>query len=157
MPLFAEILLEEEKALPAECGGTCNFTEPVLVWDYDWKDTIDRYNRFTAFKAVIQFCNEALVNYDIYCTRDGIHVVCLCESYEDVQLLLDLMHDYYLFEKCQFTNDYRNLRIRITPKFDKKTGKILSDMPHLQICHCENGIHVDHRLKGQFVIYPTTV
>lgn len=158
MPFDKDFISETENTLPIVCGGTCNFYEPILIWDYDFKDIPNGYSRFNAFVSLIEFCNEALVNYDIYkSSPEGIHIVSLRESFDDVQLLLELTHDHVLFEKCKWTEDYTKLRIRITPKFDKQTGKILSGMPVLVSCHCTNGVHVDHRLKGQFVIYPSTV
>jgi hypothetical protein len=72
-------------------------------------------------------------NFDIYKTKHGIHLIARLNRPFD-----------YMFD-----------RIRISPKYEERTGEIVNPAPKLFLCNCPNGQHVDKRLEGKLEIYPT--
>jgi hypothetical protein len=77
------------------------------------------------------FVDVDSLNFDIYCTRDGFHVV----------------------TKLRRKFDYHFKRIRISPKFSKK-GRVVNPEPKLIFCHCPKQ-HREKRLKGKLQVYKT--
>ena len=73
-------------------------------------------------------------DFDIYKTKDGIHLVA------------NLGENKF---------DYRFNKLRISPKYEEISGEIASPAPELFFCNCSNGIHIDKRLKGELKPYVT--
>lgn len=70
-------------------------------------------------------------DFDIYRTRDGIHLV-------------------FRLKKAF---DYQFQRLRVAAKLDNK-GRVVNPPPELLLCHCPNH-HVDKRYVGRLELYVT--
>ena len=150
--------------------GVCRFNVPLLVFDFDWKFIPDGMTKFSTRLAIIEWCNKALVNYDLYSSKHGTTIVKLCEDNVQVQFYLDNMHGVPLFSQAEWIENYKDTLIRISPKFNAK-WEIVSPAPVLTLCKCaENYDHVididavteikldvkchtEHRLNGQWIQY----
>lgn len=78
------------------------------------------------------FCDLDTKNFDIYETKDGIHIVAKSR------------HRFF----------YHGRRLRISPKWDVK-GKEVNPAPKLLFCNCPNQKHVDKRKRCKIVAYIT--
>ncbi|MDG7000432.1 MAG: hypothetical protein JRN15_15150 [Nitrososphaerota archaeon] len=72
-------------------------------------------------------------NFDLYETKHGIHLIAKLNKPFD-----------YMFD-----------RIRISPKYEEKTGETVNNAPRLIYCKCPKGVHLDKRLQGSLEVYPT--
>lgn len=84
-------------------------------------------------KKGIFFLDLDTTDFDLYRTKHGIHLIA----------------------RLRKPFDYAFDRIRISPKYEEKTGRIASDSPKLFLCKCPNGQHIDKRLEGKLEVYPT--
>lgn len=96
----------------------------------NWYWTMGR--RLNGKKGVF-FLDLDTKDFDLYETKHGIH------------LIARLKHPF----------DYYFDRIRISPKYEEKSGEIVNSKPELFLCHCPNKKHVDKRREGRLEIYPT--
>ena len=69
--------------------------------------------------------------------------------------LYETDHGIHLIAKLNKPFDYMFDRIRISPKYEEKSGAIVNPAPSLLLCHCPNKHHTDKRLEGKLEIYPT--
>ena len=84
-------------------------------------------------KNGIFFLDLDSTDFSIYKTKHGIHLIARLNK------LFDCMFD----------------RIRISSKYEEKTGEILNESPELFLCNCPNGQHIDKELEGKLETYPT--
>ena len=84
-------------------------------------------------KKGVFFLDLDTKNFDLYETKHGIHIIAQLNKPFD-----------HMFD-----------RIRISAKYEEKTGKVVNPEPKLFLCHCPNGKHIDKRRKGKLEVYPT--
>lgn len=69
--------------------------------------------------------------------------------------LYETGHGIHLIARLNKPFDYMFDRIRISPKYEEKTGRIVNESPKLLLCNCPDGKHIDKRLEGKLEVYPT--
>lgn len=105
------------------------------------------------FENLRDFANIALPRgYDIYKTKHGYHLVGVVPNWDYCQKLLDLTK--HIFPNSNYIRNCRKCFLRLTAKYDKKTGKEVSPEPELYLCRCLHG-HQEKR-KGMYSIYDTS-
>lgn len=108
---------------------------PVYFYDFDG----------TSFVTVMEWGMMEFEDFDIYKTKNGFHLVGDCSSWDEVQVKLNDTKAF--FPDLRYINNCRKLRLRISPKWDKK-GVPVSPEPLLEYCHCLKNKHHDKRLEN---------
>jgi len=120
-------------------------TSPVFFFDVDTKNgySLHDITRFIETKR--------LRNADVYRTKNGWHIVSETSSWDESQRLLNVTKK--AFSESDYIRNCRKLRLRVSAKWDEKTGEIVNPEPTLLCCRCEDG-HKEKRL-GKTEMYVT--
>lgn len=96
----------------------------------------ERIYAFVQYKERVNFfSNLSHYHWAIYRTKHGYHIVIQMATWDRVQFSLYELK--VIFPKSFYTIDHKYQRLRISPKWDYKTGEIVSDAPELyESCSC---------------------